>query len=606
MDRIKRGIFYRGEQKEIALGSHYYPSFHPKKIPVFSNEKRIEEARKDLKAIHDLGFDIVRIASLGETYLEDDRLKKDTSFVDTLIGIASDNDLATLIRLQGYSSNVRNAKNALMMDEEGEEIPPKWDYFIRNCLFNPSVVQEDYDLTYDLAQHFSHAKNVIGFQIYNEPAYPFIGFYDYNPWTLKAFHEKTGSTSNPPTHRPQNKEELLSWISFRQFVNHAINEHLVNLADIASKEGKKPSYTCLMPCAVQQGSAIRGTDFFTITKGMDFLGITLYISPLGVISKEYQRILDIANSVARIYDTHAWAIECDARVDMTPHEYEVMMLYLLGSGLKGIMPYQYRADADIEGAPEPNQYGIVDNNLKETIKYQAVVQMNQWIHQWSTRLASAEAYLMPVGIYMSQDMAIYQDAIVNGDEKNAWKCKEPYAIYSSLMYENLLENGYRPQFVNYEVLKEGLYRPRVILLPSTLGLPPKERKYLEKLSLEGTIIRVYNPFFHGYETFNEENKQSVHELLKSCQIYPLYRTNQEDVYVKVLENDEEYFIFIIHSSVVNKEIDQVQISLSLLKNQKSEPEMIWSHQEIVSYLDEMITIRHLGSGLILRLRKEEK
>jgi len=265
MYKIKRGIFYKNGKEEIALGSHYYPSFHPKKIPVFSLKQQIKEAENDLKAIHELGFDIVRFACLGPTYLEDDGIKKDTSFIDQLLEIAKKNCLASLVRLQGYSSNVRNASYALMQDENGKEIPFKWDYFIRNCLSNPSVIKEDEEITRYLAKHFESNDNVIGFQIYNEPAYPFIGFYDYNPYALKAFHIETGIFEDPPRYRPKTKEELNSWIAFRKFANHRINQYLVNLAHVASEEGKKPSFTCLMPCAVQQGSAIRGTDFFTIT-----------------------------------------------------------------------------------------------------------------------------------------------------------------------------------------------------------------------------------------------------------------------------------------------------------------------------------------------------
>ena len=604
MNKIKRGIFYQDEQEAIALGSHYYPSFHPKKIPVFSLKEQPKEAEKDLKAMHELGFNLVRFAALGPTYLEDDVVRKDTKFTDQLLEIARKNNLSSLVRLQGYSSNVRNAPYALMQDENGNEIPLKWDYFIRNCLSNPSVVKEDEEITRFLAKHYENNENVIGFQIYNEPAYPFMGFYDYNPFTLKAFHIETGIFMDPPYHRPKTKEELTTWIAFRKFNNRRMNQYLVHLANIATEVGKKPSFTCLMPSAVQQGSAIRGTDFFMITKGMDFLGITLYISPLGVVSKEYQRVLDIANSIARAYQTHAWAIECDARVDMSSYEYEVMMLYLLGSGFKGIMPYQYRADAEIEGAPEPNRYGIVYNDGTETKKYKAVQEMNHFIQKWSHHLAKAEAYQHPVAIYMSQDMAIYQDAITNAEQKNAWKCKEPYAIYSSLIYESLLEKGYRPQFVNMEVLKEKRVEPQVILLPSIDGLPLEEKDYLTSLEKEGVDIRVYNPFFHGYETVDEENKQSATELLMSRGISPLYQVNQEDVYVKVLENEEEYFIFIIHSSTNEKELDQVSILLPLLKEKTIE--IIWSHQEIVQCLGETLTIQHLKSGIILRLRKEEK
>ena len=76
------------------------------------------------------------------------------------------------------------------------------------------------------------------------------------------------------------------------------------------------------------------------------------------------------------------------------------------------------------------------------------------------------------------------------------------------------------------------------------------------------------------------------------------------VNIKVLENEEEYFVFIIHSSTNEKELDQVSILLPLLKEKTIE--MIWSYQEIVQCRGETLTIQHLKSGVILRLRKEEK
>ena len=65
---------------------------------------------------------------------------KDFTFVDDLVDSINQNQMAALVRIQGYSTNLRGVDNALMKNQEGKDIPFKWDYFIRNCLNNESVI----------------------------------------------------------------------------------------------------------------------------------------------------------------------------------------------------------------------------------------------------------------------------------------------------------------------------------------------------------------------------------------------------------------------------------------------------------------------------------
>lgn len=599
MFNISNGLLIKDDKKVIALGSHYYPSFHPLKVPVIDSKKRLQEAITDIKNIKELGFDLVRIANIGQEQIINNKIEKDFTFVDSLIGLISKNKMATLVRIQGYSSNLRNVQDALMKNQNGEEIPLKWDNFIRNCLNNESVINEDKELTILSSEHFKNNNNVIGFQIYNEPAYPFFDFYDYNINSIKAWQEITHKKDFPPCKRPSTKEEENNWISFRKFSNNRINEYLIDLGKLAKKHSNKPVYTCLMPCAIQQGSAIRGCNMFKIASGMDFLGITIYISPLGVTAREFKRICDITNAIARLNNTHAWAIECDARVDSSSREYEIMILSLLASGFKGIMPYQYRADACVENAPEPNKYGIVYNDLKLTPKFEMVKKLNTFINLHSTYLANFEALRQDVAIYMSEDINIYQDAIYNKDITNAWKCKEPISLFSNVIYNKLLDKGYLPRFVDINNLKD----VKVLLIPSISGLNEEEKNILQDFEDKGGVIRVYNPLNNGFETLDEKDAETMQTLLNRNNIMPLYQNFDEDISIDFLKNENEYLVFIINHN--SKEKDNISIKFPFLK--KFNYEIFYQNEsdKNISFIGEKLIITHLTSGIIIRLRIEE-
>ena len=603
MFEISNGLLIKDGKPVIALGSHYYPSFHPLKVPVIDHSKRLEEAKKDIKSIKELGFSLLRIASIGESKLVNNVIIKDFAFVDDLVDLISQNQMSALVRIQGYSTNLRGADNALMKNQNEKDIPLKWDYFIRNCLNNKSVIKEDEEITVLSAKHFKDNKNVIGFQIYNEPAYPFDGFYDYNVYSVEAWKNKCHKTKKPPTYRPTNKEELEDWISFRKFSNDCINDYLVKLGKLTKEYSNKPAFTCLMPCAIQQGIAIRGCNMFKIAKGMDFLGITIYISPLGVTAREFSRVIDISNASARLNNTHAWAIECDARVDVSPKEYEIMILSLLAGGFKGILPYQYRADAKLQNAPEPDKYGIVYNDLTETKKFQTVKKMNYFINSFSNYLASSEALRQDVALYMSEDINIYQDAIYNGEINNAWKCKEPVSLFSNVIYNKLIDNGYLPRFVDINNLKN----VKVLLIPSSIGISDNEKEMLKDFELSGGVVRVYNPLNNGFETFDETKSETLQDLMTNNQIMPIYQTFDEDISLKILKNEKEYLVFVINHNAKLLDKDNVIIELPFLNKKAFSYEICYQNEDDkdISFIGEKLILKHLTSGIIIRLRIEE-
>ena len=58
---IENGIYKKDGKPVFALGVSYYPSYHERKVPVPPDGDRIGELNKDIKGMHDFGFNIVNI-----------------------------------------------------------------------------------------------------------------------------------------------------------------------------------------------------------------------------------------------------------------------------------------------------------------------------------------------------------------------------------------------------------------------------------------------------------------------------------------------------------------------------------------------------------------
>ena len=61
---IRKGVLYHDGRAQIALGQSYYPSYHPQKVPVPPTGDRLGEMAKDLRAMREAGFNVVRMAAL--------------------------------------------------------------------------------------------------------------------------------------------------------------------------------------------------------------------------------------------------------------------------------------------------------------------------------------------------------------------------------------------------------------------------------------------------------------------------------------------------------------------------------------------------------------
>jgi len=99
--KIEKGKLICDGKTVFALGQSYYPSFHKYKYPVPPDGDRMGEMKKDLEQMAQMGFNHVRYAAIGETYLDQNgKVIVQTPFVDSMILVFAmiTSEAASLIR----------------------------------------------------------------------------------------------------------------------------------------------------------------------------------------------------------------------------------------------------------------------------------------------------------------------------------------------------------------------------------------------------------------------------------------------------------------------------------------------------------------------------
>lgn len=66
MYSMKNGILYQDGKAVFCVGLSYYPSYHARKVPVPEDGDRVGEMKKDIRAMKEAGFNLVRAASIGD------------------------------------------------------------------------------------------------------------------------------------------------------------------------------------------------------------------------------------------------------------------------------------------------------------------------------------------------------------------------------------------------------------------------------------------------------------------------------------------------------------------------------------------------------------
>lgn len=582
MFKMKNGILFRDEKPVFCIGLSYYPSYHAKKVPVPEDGDRIGEMKKDLQLMKQEGFNLVRVASIGNVERVDDKIEIHTEFIDELLKEADKVDIATMVRLQGYSMNFSGYDDFYMIDETGKQMDRTiWYDFLQNSLYHEGILRDNDEGTKVLAEHYSQlAENLVSFQTYNEPHYPSYAIFDYHPSTIKAYRKwlvehnimsaEEAEGYNPPTKRPQKDESPEEWINWRMFAFESLANFLNYSAAVAKNVDKeKESLTCLTSAPSYARNIHDGVCYFDNAKGMDVVGITHYVNTYGAPYYQAVYLLDNAESAAALYGKHSWLVEYDARTDITLKKFYEETYMAVGAGIKGIMYYQWRGDYVFPDSPEGNGFGFINYDGTPTNYYSEKMDMINLLNCLSDKIINSEKKRCGVAILQSKYAFCHADAIENGSKA---KCNSVLQAAQTI-YKELRREGITVDFIEAENLQENRLNINVLYVPSYELLSEKEKNLVTEFMKQGKKVYCYENILL-YRDITEEydrNKAeyNIGDTLKINKIKPTVISDNADIMVQVLEGDSYYIATLNNISAVDCTQNNVNIKFNNIKPSKA-------------------------------------
>lgn len=496
MYKIKNGVLYQNGRPTLALGTSYYASYHPQKVTVPPEGDKYGEMRQDVRDIALAGFNHIRTCANGAAHWADDRFCLDTAFTDALVEEAAKNGLCSFVRIQGYSMNQRGHENAQPIDQRGEA--GQTTGFVRDTLNHPALNRDTDAATRQQALHFAALPEMLGFQIFNEPAIYRAGgethLYDYNPLTIAAFREwlvrkgyKTAEEAaglEPPRAFPQPGETDALFSLWRQFGVENMSAMLCRLNARAREAAPgSESFTNFVATPLNGPHSSCEGDWFACAQGMDILGLDIYTPQRGEDYYSVAQRLDEVESAAAAQGKHAWIIEYCCRTHMTVQDYEGEAYAALGSGYKGINYYLWRADL---GGPEVQLGGMIWNNRSKTAKFDEAVRFNHMLLREGEKLAVCEKLRDGVGILYSLHGAAQCEAAQGGG--NRWY-QSVHARYAALK-----KAGITADFIQAEDLARNPLGIRLLFVPWLDALDEKERAQVAAFAREHAVVLESNAF----------------------------------------------------------------------------------------------------------------
>ena len=571
---LKNGILYIDGKAVFGIGSHYYPSYHPKKVPVPENGDRFGEMKRDFADMKAARVNIVRTAALGTFSEKGDVINGSFPLGEAIAEELEKNGIALTVRLNGYDNGINEYPDEKMMDENGKPLENCWSQFITNSVCHEGAKNDNARVTRACADFFGKFKNVVGFQIFNEPAFPCDGFYDYNPSAIEEYRKECARAgarnTEPPRRRPFYDEDPEPWIRWRLFNSEKFNDYLNFLAENAkSRKPEAETFTCMTCCPVQIGSSMRGADFFRVAEKMDIVGITLYLDCKGAFYYEHSRVMDYAESAAASFGKHFWLIEYNAKTDMSARDFEVETYAAIGSGVKGIMYYQWRGDYVFGDSPEPNGFGMVYNDRAPTAKYSSALKMHDLLYRAGGKIVCKERVKQGVGILHSEHANAYYDAICNGGIKRAWNGKEANVFSVMNVYRKFKREFVSLCAVRASELDKLPFKLGALIVPAENGLSEEEKADVSLFEKRGGKVFYYDEYLDSFKP-----SDFCGRWLEAYEIVDRYgekiaSADDKKVDLKFLADENEYAISVVDFSEEEREISDLEIEIhAFVKGEK--------------------------------------
>ncbi len=572
---IEKGIYKKDGKPVFALGVSYYASYHERKVPVPPEGDRIGEAAKDIAGMRDFGFNIVRCAALGDVYYNDRReVVTDTPLLDAIAEKCEECDVGLMLRLQGYSMNLSGYTDTPMIDQDGKETDKSiWFNFVRDCLFHEELGKDNDAGTKALAEHFLKFPATVGWQTYNEPHYPARGIFDYHPKTIAAYRKwlvergfKTAEEArdfDPPRARPATDESAEEWIRWRTFSHDAMTDFLCHTSDVAKGASGLETMTCITSGPAHTFLPLRGEDYFRIAEGMDALGITQYFLVRKPEVYTAAMNLSLAESAAALADKPLWIVEYDAKTD-SPPDYFARNTYLaLGTGIKGLLFYQWRGDHIYPDSPEGNGFGIINYDGTKTVKYGAAKKAVDFINSHSELLLSATKHRSGVGILRSFRGFTASEARANpGSADMCEKC--PWLEREVAFFRELAKRGIICDFTRAEDLKENKLGIKLLYIPDIDLISKEELAFVNEFEKAGgkTVYtnRIHRSFISSAYEMNDLKRTKftsfpdAADVLYVCGIEPAisFDSWEETLLLQTLDTKSGYVAVITNIDNVGR------------------------------------------------------
>jgi hypothetical protein len=307
----------------------------------------------------------------------------------------------------------------------------------------------------------------------------------------------------------------------------------------------------------------RGCDFFANAKHMDVVGFTCYFRAMAEEYFQFTLLCDMAECAAAAEGKHAWCIELDARTYIPPHLFSKASYAAVGSGIKGIVYYQWRGDYPARETPNPNSCGFVNYDGTPTENYENACATVAFLNRLSPLLARAERVYGGVGMLHSDYAAYLADARENPDGQTmADGIRNSYIADQLELYIRLRRTGHDVTLTDAEHLVSNPLGIRVLFVPRLSLLSKRERAAVDAFVAEGG--RVYhNLFADGYAggwglvEYPEKTPTTlaervfvpvytVEDVLDTCALPPLVHTSDACLGTQVLRG-EDYTLITVNS-----------------------------------------------------------
>jgi len=509
----------RLQTSQVLRGCSYYPPHHDP-----------EDWERDIRRIAEAGFNILRTAELLASWDYIERLPRrpDFSWLDRTFALAERYGLRILLGTGACCPPIwmlDEHPDLAVVSRDGVPYPTgaSWSWA---CIDHPAYQTESDRYLHQLLDRYRHHSALLGWQVHNEPGYPFIprqdgqaDWYCYCPHTAQRFREwlrqKYGTIDalnvawrwdpthhqyisweqiRPPRAMPVEWGVVTAWLDWRTFCTENWTAFIRHQAElIRERDPAHPTTTNLWSEATDFTGRL-AVDPWQLARVVDAIGYDLYpgLKKRGVPERKREPggpgyvswYLSFGHSTAKHAGKALWLVETESgpldgwvkgpRYTTTPLDIKRWYLEALAHGAKMVLYQGYR-----EWDCIPIHWGaLVDLHGEPEERYHMAAAVNDVVRRHETLFASAEPVRSEVGVLYSHENLIV----------NASMAAEDFAKRALLgVHEALWASHFPVEFVTPDALDDAPYR--VVVLPFAMVVTTAAARGLRRfVERGGTVI----------------------------------------------------------------------------------------------------------------------